>query len=273
VSEALGQSPAHAYLVAGGGGGMRSTIILRMLAEELTERKIPYTAIEGIQGTGKDQRVHVPSQQVHDMLADIAERPKDAPILLIAHCIGTVAGLQTLEKIADERPAGLVAIAPPLPSPLHTIMTPQSSKKRSKDDTLMRVVDLPPGAVDYSVMTESQAHLSPQYFADIAAADDLAFRLRARVELGNAAAIAPEYDWNVESPRTVADWHKKWQHIAPADELTMLKQRAVLVPNAAHGLYISPRSGMEITPEADTQFQAQNVNHAVDVGLELIAQR
>jgi hypothetical protein len=273
VAEFLDQPVPHAYLVAGGGGGMRSTIILRLLAEELTERKIPYTPIEGIRGLNDKQQVHVHSEQVRDMEADIAERPEDTPILFITHCIGTVAGLQTFQKVSDSRPASLVSIAPPLPSPLGTIMTPPSLKKRSHNDTLMRVVDLPPDAIDYSVFTESKARINPQYFTDMRDAADLEEHLRVSVESGRAAVYAPQYDWNTDSPQTVSAWHDRWQRTLSADAARAAQARAVIVPHAAHGLYISPRSGEIITPEADIQFQSQNVSNLVAAGLALVQQQ
>lgn len=270
--EVVKDSPKpHAYLVAGGGGGMRSTIILRMLARELGNRGIPYTPIEGINGVGDSQKVWHPSLQVRDMNASIRRHPEGTPLLFVSHCIGTVAALASLESYADDHPVGLVSVAPPLPSPRSTIMTPQSRKKRSQGDTLMRVVDLPEGAVDYTVMTESVAQISPEYFADIHAADDLQERLRAQIEAGRASIFAPEHDWNTESPETVATWHDEWRSKLPDNEFEVLRRRANVVDNAAHGLYISPRSGLDVSTEEDLQFQMNNVRQVIDTGLGLLA--
>jgi hypothetical protein len=270
MTEILKQPVPHTYLVAGGGGGMRSTVILRVLAQELNGRGLPYTSVEGIRGTGDDQAVHHPTLQVQDMEADISNRPKETPLLFISHCIGTISALGTVERLADTRPAALVAIAPPLPSPRNTISAPQSQRKRSENDSLMRVVDLPPGALDYSAMTESHARISPQYFTDIHAADDLEKRLRRQIEEGTSALFAPEHDWNVASPHHVRGWHAEWSATWPPEEAAWLRTRAAIVPDAAHGLYLSPRAGRQFTAEEDVAFQAANVRQVVDTGLELL---
>lgn len=271
MSELSKQSPSpYAYLVAGGGGGMRSTIILRMIAQELAGRGIPYAAIDGITGEGDEQMVKYPSLQVEDMAGRIAEHPEGTPLLFISHCIGTVAALNTVERLEGLHPTSLVSIAPPLPSPYNTISTPQSTKKRTENNTLMRVVDLPEGAVDYSVVTESVARIDPQYFADMRKADDLEVRLRGHVEAGNAAVFAPEHDWNVDSPERVRAWHNEWNATLPADIAGALQARAPIVYDAAHGLYVSPRSGREVTTEQDVKFQMSNVTDVVDMGLEML---
>lgn len=249
---------------------MRSTIILRLLAQELANRGLPHTAIEGIKGYGDDQAVHHPSLQARDMEAHIATHAENVPVLLISHCIGTVAALQTVEKVSATRPAALVSIAPPLPSPRSTIETPQSQKKRSENNTLMRVVDLPAGALDYSTMAESQARIDPQYFADIHAADNLDGRLRQLVEQGYGALFAPEHDWNAESPRRVQAWHDEWFATLPEEQAELAHSRAQIVAGAAHGLYASPRSGLDLSPKEDIEFQLANVNAVIDTGLELL---
>lgn len=270
MAEAVGQATPHAYLVAGGGGGMRSTIVLRLLAQELTDRNLPYTVIEGVSGQGDEQAVRYPTLQVHDMEAHIADLPEGKPLLFVAHCIGTIAALRTVERVANTRPAALVSIASPLPSPRETIRAPQSQKKRSQDNTLMRVVDLPAGALDYSDMSESRAHIDPQYFVDIDAAGDLEVRLRARVELGSAALLAPEHDWNVGSPQCVRAWHDDWRATLPPELSEAMLSRAAIVADAAHGLYVSPRSGRHVTPEEDIAFQLANVGVVIDTGLGLL---
>lgn len=271
MTEVLEQSTPHTYLVAGGGGGMRSTIVLRLLAQELADRGLPYTVVEGISGHGDEQSVHPPSLQARDLKAHIATQPETTPLLFVSHCIGTIAALQTVEQLANTRATALVSVAPPLPSPGNTIGTPQSQRKRSENDTLMRVIDLPPGALDYSDMTESQARIDPQYFADIHAAHDLEARLRAQVEVGSAALFAPEHDWNVDSPQRVRSWHEDWRAHLPIGKTALLLARAAIVPDAAHGLYISPRSGREFTAEDNVAFQLANVSAVIDTGLEVLA--
>lgn len=272
MAETLERPTPHTYLVAGGGGGLRSTIILRLLAQELTGRQLPYTVIEGISGRGESQSVRYPTLQVQDMEAHISQLPEHVPLLFISHCIGTVAALTTVERVADTRPAALVSIAPPLPSPYDTIQTPQLRKKRSQNDTLMRVIDLPEDALDYSNAVESQARIDPNYFDDINAAADLEKRLCTGIEDGRMAVFAPEYDWNIASVRKVQSWHEDWRTISPPPHNEQFMARALVVPNAAHGLYISPRSGIEVTHEEDLAFQRANVNTVIDTGLEMLAQ-
>lgn len=261
----------HAYLVAGGGGGMRSTIILRMVADELAGRSIPFTPIEGVSGEGGDWIVRHPSLQARDMEEDIARQSTETPLLVISHCIGTVAALKVVEALEPDRKAGLVSIAPPLPSPYDTISQPQSRRKRSSGDSLMRVVNLPDHAVDYSQVEERVAIIDPQYFADIKAAHDFQQRLRDQVKVGRAALFAPEHDWNAPSPLCVRSWHDDWSKTLPEEQAVALQKRALVVGNAAHGLYISPRVGREVTTEENVQFQMDSVNKLVDTGLDLLA--
>lgn len=265
------ESTPHTYLVAGGGGGMRSTVVLRLLAQELADRQLPYTAVDGISGYGEGQAVHYPTLQMRDMEAHIEGLAEGTPLLFISHCIGTVAALNTVERFADTRQTALVSIAPPLPSPRKTIATPQSQKKRSQNDTCMNVVDLPPGALDYSAMSQSHASIDSHYFTDIYAADDLEIRLRKRVEAGTAALFAPEHDWNVESPQRVRAWHDEWRAARTPEQAELMMARAAIVANAAHGLYMSPRSGREITHEEDLAFQLAHVGAVVDMGIEMLA--
>lgn len=270
MTQSKEQLTPHAYLVAGGGGGMRSTIILRLLAQELDARSISYTTVEGIEGRGDAQTVKYPSWQAKELEAHLQSQPEAQPALLLSHCIGTVAALQTLESQAKKRPVSLVSIAPPLPSPHDTIHQPQSQKKRSENNTRMRVVDLPEGATDYSVMSESLASIDPQYFSDMRDADDLGPRLMTSVATGQAAVFAPEYDWNVGSPKQVEAWHQQWRDTLDPDQAQLLTSRAHIVPDAAHGLYVSPRSARLVTPEQDIQFQVDNINHVIDTGIGLL---
>jgi hypothetical protein len=271
MTEIAARSPRpHAYLVAGGGGGMRSTIILRLIAQELAERDIPVTPIDGITGYGSEQEVKYPSWQLADLQDHVRAQPERTPVLLIAHCIGTVAALGAAEQWESERPVGLVSIAPPLPSPRHTVATPQSQKKRSENDTRMRVVDLPEDALDYAVMTESTAQINPQYFEDLYRADDLELRLRAGVEAGRAAVFAAEYDWNVVSPQRIQSWHDDWRSMHTSETFEALQARAPIVSGAAHGLYLSPRTGSDVSQAANLHFQAANVTQLVNVGLDLL---
>ncbi|HEY5667897.1 MAG TPA: hypothetical protein VIR03_01905 [Candidatus Saccharimonadales bacterium] len=268
--ERLEQPGPQTYLVAGGGGGMRSTIILRILAQELSARGLPFTPIDGVQGQGGAQAIRHPTLQVQDIEANVGRLHERTPLLVIAHCVGTVAALEVVERLSDTRPAALVSIAPPLPSPRHTIETPQSMKKRSDGGTRMRVVDLPDGALDYSNMTESAAKIDPQYFVDMYAADDLEARLRRMVEGRNATVFAPALDWNVASPARVRAWHKEWDAALPAGDAADLRSRAVVVADSTHGLYVSPRSGLTVTAEEDIAFQRANANAVIDAGLLLL---
>jgi hypothetical protein len=244
-----------------------------MIAEELSSRNIPYTCVDGISGEGSEQTVKHPSLQSQDIEADLHRRTPDTPLLFISHCIGTIAALNTVDKLGPKHQTSLVSIAPPLPSPIKTIMQPQSQKKRTANDTLMRVVDLPEGAVDYSVMTESVARIHAQYFEDMRTANDLESRLRTRVEVGRAAVFAPEHDWNSSSPLHVQSWHDLWSATLPEQQASVLRDRAAVVYNAAHGLYVSPRVGREVTTSENVNFQKSNVRSVVDTGLGLLGYR
>jgi hypothetical protein len=120
-------------------------------------------------------------------------------------------------------------------------------------------------------MTESVAKIDPRYFTDIHDAGDLEVRLRARVEAGNAAVFAPEHDWNVDSPRRIQAWHSEWDSTHAPDIAQSLQARAPIVYDAAHGLYISPRSGREVSTEEDVAFQMGNVTQLVDIGLGMLS--
>ncbi len=272
MTELLPEQPApHVYLVAGGGGGQRSTIVLRMIAEQLRGQDITYTAIDGISGSGDSQMVRYPSLQLQDIEASVQQQPEGTPLLFISHCIGTVAALGAVDKYAQTRNTSLVSIAPPLPSPRNTLAQPQSQSKRIDQNSRMRVIDIPETAKDYSVIAESFARIDPQYFVDIQAADDLEPRLRAVVESGNAAVYAPEHDWNVDSPRTISKWHEHWHATLPEDTARQLQSRTPVVQDAAHGLYISGRrTGLELTPEERDMFQSNNVQQVISTGLDLL---
>jgi hypothetical protein len=137
----------------------------------------------------------------------------------------------------------------------------------------MRVVDLPNGAVDYSVMTESVAQIDPQYFEDINDADNLEFRLRAIVEAGSAAVYVPEHGWNTGVLPSVQGWHDDWSATLSQDSALALRSRTPIIHGAAHGLYISPYStGREVTTEENVRFQMGNVNKVIDAGLWLLAE-
>lgn len=263
----------HAYLIAGGGGGLRSTIILRLITQELTAQDIDYTCIEGLYADDNGtQNVCYPSLQRELIKSDIEKRADNKPLLFIAHCIGTIAALSAVEEYEATRPVGLVSVAPPLSTPRSTIMRPQSQSKRSANGTLMRTVDLPEGAINYSEITEGIAKIDPQYFKDIDAAEDTQVRLRDRVATGRAAVYAPEYDWNLGSPICVDSWHTEWRSTRSADEAALLESRAIIVPNAAHGLYLSPRGAYaDITDAENIIYQRKNVKRLVNTGVDLLS--
>lgn len=263
----------HVYLVAGGGGGMQSTIILRLLAQELSQCELDYSVIEGIYlDEDGAQKIKHPSLQTRALKSDIDKQPEDTPILLIPHCIGTIAAMNAMDQCISDRPVGLVSIAPPLPSPRSTIAQPQSVAKRFMNNSLMRVVKLPEGALDYSEYTESFADIDPQYFKDMNSAESLGERLRERVVRGQAGLFAPEHDWNTGSPDCVKGWHDEWQATLSADEAAVLQQRTPVVEDAAHGLYISPRSvDGPVSPEDDIAFQMHNVRQVIDTGLNILS--
>lgn len=256
----------HTFVVAGAGGGAKSSIVLRLLADELSERSIDYTPIDGIYREETSLHVKYPSLQVEDISEKIDQLPPERPVLFVAHCIGTVAAMRALEEHDSARPVGLVSISPPLPSPQATIMQPNSVNKRFEDNTRMRIVSLPEGATDYTEREEHVAHISEQYFEDIEAAHDLPERLHHNIEMGKAVLRAADADWNQASPATVRNWHADWQHSLPADRSQELLKRAPIVENATHGLYMPLAS----SSEESLRFQRQNVIDALDAGLTLL---
>lgn len=254
----------HAYLVAGGGGSIHTTILLRLLAAQLESQHQPYTVVEGLTGYGDDLSVRYPSLQVEDILEHAESH--DRKVLFVAHCIGTIAALRAFESLSADRPAALTAIAPPLPSPYHTTSTPQSQKKRFENDTRMTVIGLTPGALYPSEEASRLAAISPRYFEEIQEAHDVDTQLRLHVEQGRAAIFSAQHDWNTESPATVARWHDDWRQSDRHDFI----ERARIVEDAAHGLHLSPMSGREITPDINAAFQNAQLAQVIATGNDLV---
>lgn len=261
----------HVYLAAGAGGGMRSTIALRVAAGELSERQVSYTVVEGIDYTSVEPVVRKPSEQAAEIIADAKERDEDQPLLIIAHCMGTVAALSAIESLPAHRKTALVSIAPPLRNPRETVSMPQAMSKLKGGSGMLRIVNLPAGAVDYSVREEVAARIGADYFEEVDAAHDLDVRLKTAVEVGGTALMAAECDWNTGSPRTVAAWHRTWRASETAEIASKLSALTPIIPGAAHGLYLSPQAGgLDVTQEVSLAYQRMHVSEAISMGADLL---
>ena len=263
-------SNIHTFIVSGGGGGMEYSILTRLIARSLTERQIPYTSIDGISGLNGDRIVKYPSLQIDEISRNIETHPKGMKYVFMGHCIGTVAALGAFEKIYQKNSASLVSISPPFPSPRHTLLQPASAKKRSQNNTLMKIAKLSEGAFDTVKAQDGFARIDPHYFEQLHKEDDVEIRLRRLVEIGHAAVFSPEYDWNNLSPHSIRNWHEEWSTSLSIDDARSLKEKAKIIPNAAHGLNISTMAMSNFTTKDNLDFQTNNANHVIETGIKIV---
>ena len=192
------------------------------------------------------------------------EKGEEGSVLLIAQCMGTIAAHQALSSMTEEGiDAALVAFSPPLPSPDKVIQLPNSRKRRRHNDTEMQCPTFPDGKIgDFDALCHEWLPIPQEYFRDIKKTHDLEKQLRQSVEVGRAAVIAAERDWNTNTPLIVNDWRRSWQ----LRGLHGARQRAIVIPKAGHSLHPSGEN-KHLAPLS----QQQACQLVVDTGLKILS--
>lgn len=191
------------------------------------------------------------------------EKGEEGPVLLIAQCMGTIAAHQALLSMTEENiNAALVTFSPPLPNPDEVIKLPNSRKRRRHNDTEMQCPTFPDGKIgDFSVLHHEWLPIPQKYFHDIQETRDLEKQLHQSVEIGRAAVIAAERDWNTNTPLIVSSWRRSWQ----LRGLHGARQRAIVIPGAGHSLHPSGEN-KHLAPLS----QRQACQLVVDAGLKIL---
>ena len=200
-----------------------------------------------------------------DNMSDRAkEKGKEGSVLLIAQCMGTIAAHQALLSMTEESiDAALVAFSPPLPNPGQVIQLPNSRKRRRNNDTEMKCPTFPDGKIgDFDALCHEWLPIPPEYFYGIQEAHGIEHQLHQSVEVGRAAVIAAERDWNTNTPLIVSSWRRSWQ----LRGLHGARQRAIVIPEAGHSLHPSGKN-KHLAPLS----QQQACQLVVDTGLKILS--
>ena len=127
----------------------------------------------------------------------------------------------------------------------------------------MQCPTFPDGKIgDFSVIRHEWLPIPQKYFHDIQETRDLEEKLRQSVEIGRAAVIATERDWNTSTPLIVSSWRRSWQ----LRGLHEARQRAIIVPKAGHSLHPSGEN-KHLAPLS----QQQACQLVVDAGLKILS--
>ena len=177
--------------------------------------------------------------------------------------MGTIAAHQALLSMTEENiNAALVTFSPPLPNPDEVIKLPNSRKRRRNNDTEMKCPTFPDGKIgDFDALCHEWLPIPPEYFYGIQEAHGLEHQLHQSVEVGRAAVIAAERDWNTNTPLIVSSWRRSWQ----LRGLHGARQRAIVIPEAGHSLHPSGEN-KHLAPLS----QRQACQLVVDAGLKIL---
>ena len=263
------KQPITTFCVGGGGSHLtRGSVAFNHIKNTLSEYNITPHNIHGVTTDATDLRVRSPSEQYEEIMDNMSDEAKEkgekGPVLLIAQCMGTIAAHQALLSMTEENiNAALVTFSPPLPNPDEVIKLPNSRKRRRHNDTEMQCPMFPDGKIgDFSVLRHEWLPIPREYFHDIQETRDLEEKLRQSVEIGRAAVIAAERDWNTSTPLTVSGWRRSWQ----LHGLHEARQRAIIVPKAGHSLHPSGEN-KHLAPLS----QQQACQLVVDTGLIILS--
>ena len=177
--------------------------------------------------------------------------------------MGTIAAHRALLSMTEEKVnAALVTFSPPLPNPGEVIQLPNSRKRRRNNDTEMKCPTFPDGKIgDFDALCHEWLPIPPEYFYGIQEAHGLEHQLHQSVEVGHAAVIAAERDWNTNTPLIVSSWRRSWQ----LRGLYGARQRAIVIPKAGHSLHPSGEN-KHLAPLS----QQQACQLVVDAGLKIL---
>ena len=224
--------------------------------------------VHGVTDDTTSSRVRSPSEQYEEIMDNIPsenkEKDEKGSVLIIAQCMGTIAAHRALLSMTEENiNAALVTFSPPLPNPDEVIKLPNSRKRRRHNDTEMQCPMFPDGKIgDFSVLRHEWLPIPQKYFHDIQETRDLEKQLHQSVEIGRAAVIAAERDWNTSTPLIVSSWRRSWQ----LRGLHEAEQRAIIVPKAGHSLHPSGEN-KHLAPLS----QQQACQLVVDTGLRILS--
>lgn len=267
VSETMDglKQPITAFCVGGGGSHLtRGSVAFNYINHTLSNYDINPHDVHGVTDDTTSSCVRSPSEQYEEIMDNVSDRGKEGSVLLIAQCMGTIAAHQALSSMTEEGiDAALVAFSPPLPSPDKVIQLPNSRKRRRHNDTEMQCPTFPDGKIgDFDALCHEWLPIPQEYFRDIKKTHDLEKQLRQSVEVGRAAVIAAERDWNTNTPLIVSGWRRSWQ----LRGLHEAEQRAIIVPKAGHSLHPSGEN-KHLAPLS----QQQACQLVVDTGLKILS--
>jgi len=198
-----------------------------------------------------------------NMPSGAKEKSEKSSVLLIAQCMGTIAAHQALLSMTEENiNTALVTFSPPLPNPDKVVQLPNSRKRRRHNDTEMQCPTFPDDKIgDFDAICHEWLPIPPEYFYGIQEAHGLEYQLHQSVEVGRAAVIAAERDWNTNTPLIVSSWRRSWQ----LRGLYGARQRAIVIPEAGHSLHPSGEN-KHLAPLS----QRQACQLVVDAGLKIL---
>ena len=263
------KQPITTFCVGGGGSHLtRGSVAFNHIKNTLSEYNITPHNIHGVTTDATDLRVRSPSEQYEEIMDNIPsenkEKDEKGSVLLIAQCMGTIAAHRALLSMTEENiNAALVTFSPPLPNPGEVIQLPNSRKRRRNNDTEMKCPTFPDGKIgDFDALCHEWLPIPPEYFYGIQEAHGLEHQLHQSVEVGRAAVIAAERDWNTNTPLIVSSWRRSWQ----LRGLHGARQRAIVIPKAGHSLHPSGEN-KHLAPLS----QQQACQLVVDAGLKILS--
>jgi len=263
------KQPITTFCVGGGGSHLtRGSVAFNHIKNTLSEYNITPHNIHGVTTDATDLRVRSPSEQYEEIMDNMSDGAKEkgekGPVLLIAQCMGTIAAHQALSSMTEKNiNTALVTFSPPLPNPGQVIQLPNSRKRRRHNDTEMQCPTFPNDKIgDFDALCHEWLPIPPEYFYDIQEAHGLEHQLHQSVEVGRAAVIAAERDWNTNTPLIVSGWRRSWQ----LRGLHEARQRAIIIPKAGHSLHPSGEN-KHLAPLS----QQQACQLVVDTGLKILS--
>ena len=263
------KQPITTFCVGGGGSHLtRGSVAFNHIKNTLSEYNITPHNIHGVTTDATDLRVRSPSEQYEERMDNMSDGAKEkgekGPVLLIAQCMGTIAAHQALSSMTEKNiNTALVTFSPPLPNPGQVVQLPNSRKRRRHNDTEMQCPTFPNDKIgDFDALCHEWLPIPPEYFYDIQEAHGLEHQLHQSVEVGRAAVIAAERDWNTNTPLIVSGWRRSWQ----LRGLHEARQRAIIIPKAGHSLHPSGEN-KHLAPLS----QQQACQLVVDTGLKILS--
>ena len=263
------KQPITTFCVGGGGSHLtRGSVAFNHIKNTLSEYNITPHNIHGVTTDATDLRVRSPSEQYEEIMDNMSDGAKEkgekGPVLLIAQCMGTIAAHQALSSMTEKNiNTALVTFSPPLPNPGQVVQLPNSRKRRRHNDTEMQCPTFPDDKIgDFDALCHEWLPIPPEYFYGIQEAHGLEHQLHQSVEVGRAAVIAAERDWNTNTPLIVSGWRRSWQ----LRGLHEARQRAIIIPKAGHSLHPSGEN-KHLAPLS----QQQACQLVVDTGLKILS--